>query len=159
MDPNIYKSALAIHVVGITIMAGTTFVDFILSQQFWKNFSGDKTKNLIMGDGVNTLQKFIRIGLIVIVVSGVLMMAYLHQVWGQQIWFRIKMGMLLLIVINGLAIRRRMNRKLNMLINGETSVSNFNQELFRLKKNITTSQVFQMIFFTIIFVLSVFKFN
>jgi hypothetical protein len=159
MDPNIYKTALVIHVVGITIMAGTTFIDFIAFRYFWKIFGKDKTKSLVLKDALLSLQRFTRIGLLVIVASGVLMMAYLHQVWGEQIWFRIKMGMLLLIVINGLAVRRSMGLKFKKVTEGELTDNNLNTQLPALRKNITISQVLQMLFFIIIFVLSIFKFN
>jgi len=159
MGHNIYHLALVAHIVGITIMAGTTFIDFITFKQFWKIFSGDKAKSLVIEDILFRLQKFIGIGMLVIIISGVLMMVYLHQVWGQQLWFRVKMGILLLIIINGLVIRRRMGFRLKKLLAEESPGSSFNTKLSGLKRNITASHLFQMLFFTIIFVLSVFKFN
>ncbi|HCN82795.1 MAG TPA: hypothetical protein DIT07_04130, partial [Sphingobacteriaceae bacterium] len=73
MDMNIYKIALATHIVGITIMAGTTFIDYIIFKQFRKIFSTDKPKNFLMEEMLNKLQKFIGIGMFVIILSGVLM--------------------------------------------------------------------------------------
>jgi len=159
MGHNIYHIALVAHIVGITIMAGTTFIDFITFKQFWKILSGDKAKSLVIEDILYKLQRFIGIGMLVIIISGVLMMVYLHQVWGQQTWFRVKMGMLILIVINGLVIRRRMGSGLKKLLSEGSSGSSFNAKLSGLRRNITTVHLFQMLFFTIIFVLSVFKFN
>ena len=159
MGHNIYHIALVAHIVGITIMAGTTFIDFITFKQFWKIFSGDKAKSLVIEDILFRLQKFIGIGMLLIIISGVLMMVYLHQVWGQQIWFRVKMGILVLIIINGLVIRRRMGSRLKKLLAEGSPGSSFNAKLSGLKRNMMASHLFQMLFFTIIFVLSVFKFN
>jgi len=159
MAHTIYNIALVAHIVGITIMAGTTFIDFITFKQFWKIFSDDKAKSLVIEDILYKLQRFMGIGMLVIIISGVLMMVYLHQVWGQQIWFRVKMGILVFIIINGLVIRRRMGSGLKKLLTEGSSDSRFNAKLSGLRRNITTVHLFQMLFFTIIFVLSVFKFN
>jgi hypothetical protein len=159
MNQVIYNIALVTHIVGITIMAGATFIDFMTFKQFWKVFPGDKAKSIFMEDFLYKLQRFMGIGMLVILVSGVLMMVYLHQVWGQQLWFRIKMGVLLLIIINGLGIRRRMGSKLKKLITEGVPGSVFNAELSRLKSNTGLVHIFQILFFLIVFVLSVFKFN
>lgn len=158
MDLNIYKIALATHIIGITIMAGTTFIDYIIFQQFRKVFTTDKPKSLLMEDILNKLQIFIGIGMLGIILSGVLMMVYMHQVWGQQVWFRIKMGILILIIINGFAFRRRLGLKLKKLLE-RSSGNGLTTELSRVKGNITLVQILQMLFFITIFVLSVFKFN
>jgi uncharacterized membrane protein len=159
MGPTIYHIALVGHIVGITIMAGTTFIDFTAFQQFWKNLSTDKTKSLIIGDNLYRFQRFIGIGMLVIIISGVLMMVHMHQVWGQQTWFRVKMGILVLIIINGLILRRRLGSKLKKLLADGLSGSNFNVKLSALRRNITVVHILQMLFFIVIFVLSVFKFN
>ncbi|HEV8285041.1 MAG TPA: hypothetical protein VGQ09_12075 [Chitinophagaceae bacterium] len=159
MVQNIYQIALVAHIVGITIMAGTTFIDFIAFKHFWKIFSADKAKSLVFEDNLYKLQRFIGIGMLVIIISGVLMMVYMHQVWGQQTWFRVKMGILVLIIINGLVIRRRMGSKLKKLLAKQSLEMSFNARLSGFRRNITTVHIFQMLFFIIIFVLSVFKFN
>lgn len=150
--------ALVVHIIGITMMAGITFIDFIIFKQFWRIFPGDKAKGVVIEDTLYRLQKFMGIGMLVIIVSGVAMMVYLHQVWGQQIWFRVKMGVLILIIINGLGIRRRMGTNLKKLLN-EGPGNSFDVKLSRLKSGITMVHIFQLLFFIIIFVLSVFKFN
>jgi uncharacterized membrane protein len=158
MNYLVYNSALVAHIVGITLMAGTTFIDFILFKLFWKVYPSDKAKGLILEDVLFRLQRFMGIGMLVILISGVLMMVYLHQVWGEQIWFRIKMGMLILIIINGLGVRRGMGSRLKKLLSEGPSES-FDARLSRLKRNTTVVHALQLLFFTIIFALSVFKFN
>jgi hypothetical protein len=159
MNYTVYNLALVLHVVGIIIMAGATFVDFILFKQFWKVLPGDKAKGFTIEDLLYRLQRFMGIGMGVIIISGVIMMVYLHQVWGQQIWFRIKMGVLLLIIINGLGIRRSMGSKLKKLLSDETSGESFYGKFSGLKRNITLVHSFQILFFLVIFALSIFKFN
>jgi len=158
MNLPVYNIALVTHIVGITLMAGATFIDFIVFQLFWKAYPSDKTKSIVIEDMLHRLQRFMGIGMLVILVSGVVMMAYLHEVWGQQIWFRVKMGVLVLVIINGLGIRRRMGSKLKRLLT-EESLPDFDGKRSMLKRNITLVHAFQLLFFLIMFTLSVFKFN
>jgi len=158
MNLPVYNIALVTHIVGITLMAGATFIDFIIFKQFWKAYPSDKPKSIVIEDMLHRLQRFMGIGMLVILVSGVVMMVYLHQVWGQQIWFRGKMGVLVLVIINGLGIRRSMGSKLKRLLT-EESLSDFDGKRSGLKSNITLVHAFQLLFFLIMFTLSVFKFN
>jgi len=158
MNLPVYNIALVTHIVGITLMAGATFIDFIIFKQFWKAYPSDKPKSIVIEDMLHRLQRFMGIGMLVILVSGVVMMIYLHQVWGQQIWFRVKMGVLVLVIINGLGIRRSMGSKLKRLLT-EESLSDFDGKRSGLKSNITLVHAFQLLFFLIMFTLSVFKFN
>ena len=158
MNLPVYNMALVTHIVGITLMAGATFIDFIIFKQFWKAYPSDKPKSIVIEDMLHRLQRFMGVGMLVILVSGVVMMVYLHQVWGQQIWFRVKMGVLVLVIINGLGIRRSMGSKLKRLLT-EESLSDFDGKRSGLKSNITLVHAFQLLFFLIMFTLSVFKFN
>jgi len=159
MNPGIYYSALVVHVVGITLMAGTSFIDAMIFQQFWKAFPADITTSRLTENILYKLQKFLGIGMLLILLSGVTMMFYMHTVWGQQTWFRIKMGILLLIIINGLLIRRRLGASLKKLLAEMSTDTHFAANRTKLKRSITTVHLFQILFFCIIFTLSVFKFN
>ena len=159
MDRNLYDIALVAHIAGITIMAGATFIDFMAFRQFRMVYPNEKAKGFVIGEMLFRLQKLIGIGMLVILISGVFMMFYMHQVWGQQIWFRIKMGILLLIIINGLIIRRRLGSRLKNLLAGGSADRDFTTKLSRIKSNMTKVHIFQILFFVTIFVLSVFKFN
>lgn len=159
MNQNIYNLALVLHIVGIAITAGTTFIDFVTFKQFWKIVTVDNPKGALLEGMLHKLQRFMGIGMLLIIISGVLMMVYLHGVWGQQIWFQVKIGILILILINGLGIRRWVGSRLRKLLAAGPSANSFNAELSRLKGNAALIHTFQMVFFVIIFVLSVFKFN
>jgi hypothetical protein len=159
MNITVYDAALVVHVTGITLMAGATFIDFATFRQFWKIYPVDKTKGFVIGDILYRLQRFMGIGMGLILLSGITMMAYMHQVWGEQTWFRIKMIFLLLIIINGLGIRRRLGNKLKKYMAEETAGQSALPKLSALKSNITVVHFLQIVFFLTIFTLSVFKFN
>jgi hypothetical protein len=99
------------------------------------------------------------LGIILLIVSGVSMMAITHGVFGEQIWFRIKFGLVIIIIINGLAIGRRQQIKLRKLLDEKTSGNLIEARLAKLEKNIGYFHFIQLGLFLTVFVLSVFKFN
>jgi hypothetical protein len=153
----VYNTALVFHIVGITIMAGATFIDYITFTQFWKTYFNDKAQGIVIENFAFRLQRFMGIGMLLILLSGVGMMIYLHEVWGQQMWFRIKMGILLLIIINGLALRRTLGKRLKTFLANDLALED--TRFSKLKMNMTIIQIVQILLFIIIFTLSVFKFN
>lgn len=159
MSITFYNIALVMHVIGITIMAGVTFIDFVTFRIFLKFLKADKVKGRVMEGYLHKIQRFMGIGMFVILVSGVLMMIKFHEVWGNQIWFRFKMGVLLLIIINGLGLRRRLGSKLKKMLAEDLSTSFIGEKFSSIRRNFMAVQVVQMLFFVIIYVLSIFKFN
>jgi hypothetical protein len=157
MNQYVYNTFLVSHIVGITIMAGATFIDFVTFNQFWKVYAGDKPQGLVLGNMTLKLQRFMGIGMLLIILSGVGMMYYLHQVWGQQLWFRVKMIILLLIIVNGLGLRRMVGSRLKRILSGDCQ--QFSEQLSGLRGKVLAIHYFQFVFFVIIFFLSVFKFN
>ena len=159
MSTTFYQMALVVHVIGITIMAGTTFIDFISFRTFLSAFRTDYTKALMVENYLGKLQRFLGIGMLVILVSGVLMMVKLHEVWGAQLWFRIKMGVLLLIIINGLGLRRILGSKLKKVMSLDKPANTASDDFRKIKMKFSAVQLIQMLLFITIYVLSVFKFN
>lgn len=155
MSATFYNIALVTHVIGITVMVGTTFIDFITFKAFSKMLITDKDKASVLENNLYSLQRFLGIGMLLILVSGVTMMIKLHEVWGAQLWFRIKMGVLFLIIINGLGLRRMLGSKLKKVLANNLLAENWNS----IKRSFTMVQVVQLLLFILIYVLSVFKFN
>jgi hypothetical protein len=156
MSATLYNAALVLHIMGITIMAGTAFIDFITFRVFCKVYATDVVKGLVLESYLHRLQRFLGIGMLLIIISGVAMMIKLHEVWGAQLWFRVKMGLLVLVIFNGLAFRRRLGAQLKKLTAGNAPAD---ERWSRIKRNFTTVQAIQLLLFTVIYILSVFKFN
>jgi uncharacterized membrane protein SirB2 len=155
---HLYQLALVFHICGLTIMAGTTVADFLIYRQFWKQLYLNKTGGVAVSESLSKLPVLFRTGLLLLVASGVTIMALTHGVFGEQAWFRIKFALVILIIVNGLVIGRRQGLKLRKLLRQETSPEN-EAELARLKKNLQLFHIGQLLLFFTIFVLSVFKFN
>lgn len=158
MNQHIYSATLVVHVVGITLMAGTAFIDLFTFRYFWKRYAEDKEQGLVVENITFGLQRFMGVGMLLILLSGIGMMAYLHQVWGQQLWFRIKMAVLVLIIVNGLGLRRALGNKLRRIL-GADATTDVALPLAKVKARMTMIQYLQLLLFIVIFTLSVFKFN
>jgi len=154
----LFHLALLTHIIGLTMMAGTTLVDYMITKQFWPQLNADRQKGLAIYNTMAKFRKLLAIGILLLIISGVTMMYTTHGVFGEQIWFRIKFGFVIVIIINGLAIGRRLGRKLGKALAEEASATN-EAKLLKLKSNINTFILSQLTFFIIIFTLSAFKFN
>ena len=155
----IYHLSLVTHIVGLTLMAGTTLVEFIVFKKFRKMVETDHSKGITILESISRLPSLLGIGIILLIISGVSMMAITHGAFGEQIWFRIKFGLVIIIIVNGLAIGRRQRIKLSKLLNETASGSLIDSRLSKLEKNIGNFHFVQLALFLAVFVLSVFKFN
>ena len=109
-------------------MAGTSFIDFMGFRILYKAYPADRVKVLVFNDYLYRLQRFMGFGMLIILASGVAMMIKLHALWGAQLWFRIKMGFLLLIIINGLLLRRNAGNALNHILSKNDPMNNTDRQ-------------------------------
>ena len=164
----LYQIALITHIVGITLMAGTTLVEYLLTKHFWKLYaSGGSIAFTTNEDGFN-FHLLINIGIVLLILSGVTMLVITQGVFGKQIWFEIKIGLIVIIAINGSVVGRRQDVKLKGLMSLEKlnfhrdhspEQKNLKEDLMRVKNRLDLFYISQLLMFLIIFTLSVFKFN
>ncbi|HTF17605.1 MAG TPA: hypothetical protein VK658_06005 [Chryseolinea sp.] len=157
MNPSIYHAAIVLHIVGISLLTGATVFDFLGFRKFWRLIPTDRSGSIIVLESNTVCQRLMGIGMALIIVSGIVMMYYMHRVWGTQIWFRIKFALLLVVIINGLGIRRMLGSKLTKRI--QLTTHSITLELSTLKQNMMLVHILQFVLLLLIFILSVFKFN
>lgn len=158
MNPTVYNLALVMHIVGITLMAGATAVEYITFRQFWKTIPSDKAKGMVIWGTISDYQKMMGIGMLIIIIGGVVMMYYLHEAWGVQLWFRIKFGLVVLVIINGLGIRRILGSRLGKLLAAMGPVYERARSTLRIRAYIQVVHWVQLVLFLAIYILSIFKF-
>ncbi len=156
MGFSLYKAILVIHITGITIMAGATFADFVLFRRLLRSIRHEDHKAQFLREVFGVFQIMMGIGMLVILISGVGMMAYLHMVWGQQTWFRVKMVLLIFVIVNGLGFRRMLGAGLLKLISADQTQA---PQVALYERRMYLVQYVQMLLFLVMFCLSVFKFN
>jgi len=149
----IYQLALVLHIAGLTIMAGTTVADYFIFKKFWKQFETDKVSAAVIYKAMSGFAVLFGIGFLLLLVSGVTMMGITHGAFGEQSWFRIKFGLIIIIILNGIFIGRRQGAKLRKYLPGGE------ESLVQVKRNMNLFHLLQFVLFISIYILSVFKFN
>lgn len=148
-----YLFFLILHLAAFAIFTGTFFASIITGNQLWHYTKKDTaiTRALLI-----TYDKYARIMGIclgLIVTAGILMMVNMHQVYGGQIWLRIKIGLVLIIILFRILSTRSYNQFKRRLNN--EAMASFND----IKKRLTVFQVVQLVLIAGIITLSVCKFN
>ena len=149
----LFNTSLWLHIIGISLMAGVTVADFVLTRKFWALYAHNPQEGILVRKITNRLPVLIIAGTLLILLSGVGMMIATHGVFDSFLWFRIKMGMVLLVILNAIIFGRRQQTRLNKLLLQETP------SLSGIRKNLNTFHITQLVLFAIIYLLSTFKFN
>ena len=137
------------------LFAGSTVADFVTYKQFWKQYAQDKTKAAAILQAMEKFPVLIRIGIITVVLTGVGMMAVTHGVFGEQLWFRIKFGLVVIVILNGILVGRRQGINLRKML----EVNDTSGKDQKIKSNLRLFHAVQFTLFFVIVLLSVFKFN
>lgn len=138
-------------------MAGTTIVDFTVFKTFWKHFNDDKDKSKGILTGTSKSSTLIGVGAALLVITGIGMMALTHGVFGEQLWFRIKIGIVLVLMLNGIFFGRKQGEELRMIMNNDKAY--LAERVDQIKVNLNIFFTVQLILFFSIVFLSVFKFS
>jgi uncharacterized membrane protein len=149
----LFQSLVVLHLIGFLLFAGSTIADFIGIRQFWKQYALDVTKAPAVLQAMSFFPVIMRIGIGVIILSGIGIMFMTNGVFGEQIWFRIKFGLVLLVIANTLLVGQRQRSKLRKSLIADTGTPE------NVKRNLNRFHLTQIACIFIIILLSVFKFN
>lgn len=155
----IYHLALITHLSGLIMVAGATLMDYIVTMQFWKQYANNKSEGLAVIKALTRFPFVFGIGFLFLIASGVYMMYVTNGAYGEQVWFRVKFGLIILIILNGIVFGRRQGSKLRKMLFLETPEENMKAALLKIKGNLNLFHLSQLVFFLSILTLSVFKFN
>jgi uncharacterized membrane protein SirB2 len=151
--------SLVLHMIGLATVGGSNLVAFVMQGQFWKQYALDKDKGVAIMSATSRIPVITMIGVLLLILSGVSMMAITHGVFGEQFWFRVKIIVLLIIIVNGFTFGRRSNATLKKLITEDTNGNDMTSKLQSTRRQIRIFYFIQLALLVTIFVLSIFKFN
>ncbi|MFA6084592.1 hypothetical protein [Mucilaginibacter sp.] len=148
---------LTLHLTGLILMAGTTVIDYVTFSTFWKQFQVNQTKSLVLLEATSKFARINGIGAALLILTGIGMMALTHGIFGEQLWFRIKFALVIIIILNALLVSRRQSLKLRKHITdtGSTAL----EEINKAKANLYRFYFSQFLLLFLVIFLSVFKFN
>ena len=112
---------LSLHLIALILMAGTTLIDFVTVRGFWKLFATLHEKALGLLEATASYSRLIGIGAAALIITGFAMMVVTHGVFGEQLWFRIKFALVILLVANGVFIGRRQGLRIRKSVFVTTS--------------------------------------
>jgi hypothetical protein len=69
-----YQIALITHIVGITLMAGTTLVEYLLTRHFWKLYASDRLRAITTNEDGFNFHLIVNIGIMLLILSGMTML-------------------------------------------------------------------------------------
>lgn len=148
---------LCLHVMGLVLMAGTTFVDYIAFSNIWNLLDHGKEKPDSLLQVTARFSRLIGIGAAILILTGLGMMALTKGVFGEQLWFRIKFGLVIILVANGVIVGRRHGLKFRKLLTDNGF--ELGPQIMQSRSKLNRFYIIQLAIFITIIILSVFKFN
>ena len=144
---------LVLHLTGLALMAGTTVVEYIAFKTFAKLFDTERERSRSLLFLMKKLSVLLGIGAALLIISGSGLLIITSGVFVHQVWFEIKLLLVLALILNGFLVGGRQEVKLK---------NSMDTDAMQSKKAIRKIKMFYLVqmslFFTIIF-LSVFKFS
>jgi hypothetical protein len=98
---------------------------------------------------------FVRTGAAIIILTGITMLILEKGVWWGQLWFKVKMGLVLLLVLNGLLIGNKQGHKLRETVTAHAN--DFLQHTINIRESMNRFYPIQLTLFFIIILISVIR--
>jgi len=147
---------LVLHITGFTMMAGTVLADFTVFRRVSRWLVADRQKALTILEGSAGLVFLISAGALLLITTGIGMVIVFKGAVASMLWFKIKMVLVLLVVLNGAVLARRSMLKLRGTL--PLNAAETNGQVEGLKRRLNYIYITQLILFLTIFILSVLKF-
>lgn len=154
-----YSVLKLLHIFGFIAAIGVTLASLVAYIQFWNLYAVDRDKGVAAVRAFQKLQMVGGIGLGVVILSGVGMLAMMDWAFIQVLWFQIKLGLVLLLFVNGFMIGRIPSVKLEKLLREDGQSSNEQSEINFIHARLKTFQIIQLMIFATIIFLTVFRFG
>jgi hypothetical protein len=147
--------SLALHLVGLSMSIGIALTKYLSFRKVLLGNQFDQQKSAMTLSNTKTLTRFLGIGMGLAILSGTVMMNLAYSAFMYQVWFQLKVAVLLLIIVVGI-LSGRSESKLGRLLKGEMGV---NVIVLRLLRRIKLLAGVQLALFIMIVFLASFRFN
>jgi hypothetical protein len=145
------------HLSGLVLMAGTTVTELVIFRRFVSLFKAKGKASVDLLRLMSGLGTVLLAGGVLLVLSGVGLMIITQGVFLHQLWLQIKLGLILLLPLNGLLVGNPQMKTLTNNLSAEGVEMNL-----RINPAVTKLNWFHMLqalVFLAIIILAVFKFN
>jgi hypothetical protein len=117
----IIRGLMALHIIGIIIMAGTTMIDYLTFNTFWKLADHGDARSLGLIPLMARYGAFIRIGAVALILTGITLLFLQKTDWFQHFWFKVKLGLFFLLLLNGIFIGNTQGHKFRETVSAHAS--------------------------------------
>lgn len=145
---------LVIHLAGLTLMAGTIVSEYVVFSTFSKRFQRDGVISAGLVDLAARFPAVLGIGASALILSGTGLFIVTQGAFGHQLWFQVKILLIVTLVLNGFLIGGKYDRRLKEGIRVNKPI-----EIRSAVVGIRRFCLVQMAVFLVIIILAVFKFN
>ena len=152
------QTGLLLHMIGIATVAGVTFAGYIVSRQFRIQYAEDKQKGLIIVKTTSKLSTIAGMGLLLQIVSGMMMLTATDGAFVNQLWFKIKMFVVISIITGMVLLKRVFERRLLRYVASDIAQGDRVKQIGITAGRVSYLQLLLLAFFIAIFILSVFRF-
>jgi preprotein translocase subunit SecG len=153
----IIRVLLALHIAGIIIMAGTTMIDYLTFKTFWHFAKQGDDRSVGLLPLMAKYGAFVRTGAVIIITTGIAMFLLEKGIRWGQLRFKVKMGLVLLIILNGVLVGNRQGHKLRETV--AANASDFMQHTMKIRESMDRFYPIQLTLFFLIILISVIRSN
>ena len=155
---NLFPLGLVLHITGVVLMAGGALGSYITLKQLWKYLPGDQRQATAVFKTSQAYNILFPIGGVLILISGFLLLRVFQFTVTQQLWFEVKMALVVFLVLNGRIFGGRMIRQLQGVLGASADVTDM-LKIGMIKRRLGIFHALQLATLFLIFVLAVYKFQ
>ncbi len=153
---NLFSSGIFLHITGIALLAGGTVGSFVTLRQLWKYLPAEQPKATVIFKMTAAYSLFFRIGGGLMLISGFMLLRAFQFAVSKQSWFEIKMGLLVLMILNIIFLGAPVTKRLGALLEAPTTDM---LQLSVAKRRMNLFYLLQVVILGLILVMGVFKFQ
>ena len=150
--PLFIRTLLALHLGGLTIMAGTTVVDYFTFKTFCRMTDEGNNRSLGLLPIMARYGELVRIGAAILILTGIVMLVLANGVWWGQRWFKIKLALVILLILNGMFVGNIQGLKFRKIVMDSPALV---QQIVDVRANLNRFYLMQLTMFLLIILISV----
>ncbi len=154
----VYQILKVLHIYGFITAIGITMANFIAYRQFWRQYATDRTLGVTTFQVIQKLQIAGGLGMLAVFLAGIGMLT-IHGAFASLLWFQIKLGLIVLIFVNGFTLGRTSATGLKTIIEQKQPIPNETEFTMTIQRRMQRFLAIQIFLFSTIVVLSVFRFT
>jgi hypothetical protein len=156
---SLYHILLVLHIAGFITAVGTLVSSLVSYNQFWRLYAINKEQGKAAFNSFLKTRTLGAISLLVTIFAGIGMEIVVAGAHRTFLWFKIKMLLIVLIIINGFLLGRITNKKLKKFLIGSDETLISGKEITKLKRAIVIFQYSQLFIFLLIIIMMGYRFS